>query len=60
MEHGGVGAPHSRGTSGIALRGSADTADSFSWRMRAWRLVGSVTQRRGGSPTPERRQQTCE
>jgi hypothetical protein len=27
---------------------SVDEEGSFSWRLRTWRLVGSVTQRLGG------------
>ena len=49
MEHGGVGTPHSRGASGMAIGSGAGEVGSFSWRSRARRLVGSVTRRRGGS-----------
>ena len=48
-EHGGVGKPHSRGASGMAIGSGAGEVGSFSWRSRARWLVGSVTRRRGGS-----------
>ena len=48
-EHGGVGTPHSRGASGMIIGSGAGEVGSFSWHSRAWRLVGSVTQRRGDS-----------
>ena len=47
-EHGGVGTPHARGASGIVLGVGVDEASSISFRLRARRLVGSVTRRRGG------------
>ena len=48
VEHGGVGKPHSRGASGMVIGSGADEVGKFSWRLRARRLVGSVTRRRGG------------
>ena len=47
-DHGGVGTPHARGASGIVLGVGVDEASSISFRLRARRLVGSVTRRRGG------------
>ena len=57
MEHGGVGTPHSRGASGMAIGSGAGEVGSFYWRSRARRFVGSVTRRRGGSSAhwPSRR-----
>ena len=48
-EHGGVGTPHARGgASGMVLGVGVDEASSISFRLRARRLVGSVTRRRVG------------
>ena len=47
-DHGRVGTPHARGAFEIALGVGVDEASSISFRLRARRLVGSVTRRRGG------------
>ena len=43
-EHGGVGAPYSRGASGPVLVVSVNEVGKFFWRSWAWRLVGSVSR----------------
>ena len=47
-DHGRVGTPHARDASGIVLGVSVDETSSIFFRLRARRLVGSVTRRRGG------------
>ena len=48
-EHGGTGTSHSRTAPGTIRAISVDKAGLFSWRLRARRIAGPVTRRRGGA-----------
>ena len=49
-KHGGTGTSHSRTAPGTIRAISVNKVGLFSWRLRARRVVGSGTRRRGGAP----------